>query len=116
MVVILCTLALAACATSPKPGEFEKRGLASWYGPRHHGKKTANGETFDMNAMTAAHRTLAFNTWVTVRSVISGKSVKVRINDRGPYSGHRIIDLSREAAKRLGMISRGEEEVELTVE
>ena len=96
------------------------RGVASWYGPRHHGKKTANGEIFDMNQMTAAHRSLPFGTWVRVKSLNSApagaKEVRVRINDRGPYSGGRIIDLSREAARRLDMLTRGELEVELFIE
>lgn len=114
--MLLGTLLMTACASSPRHGDFVKRGMASWYGPRHHGKKTASGELFDMNAMTAAHRTLPFNTWVRVQSLSTHNEVRVRINDRGPYSGHRIIDLSREAAKRLGMLTRGEEEVELSVE
>ena len=105
---------LVACATSPLQPEM--RGRASWYGPRHHGKKTASGEIFDMNQLTAAHRTLPFGTWVRVKSLMDAKEVRVRINDRGPYSGGRIIDLSREAAKRLDMLTRGEIEVELSVE
>ena len=107
---------LVSCATTPRPGEFGREGIASWYGPRHHGRKTASGETFDMNQMTAAHRTLPFGTWVRVRSLTNGNEVRVRINDRGPFTGGRIIDLSKAAATKLGMITRGEEKVQLAVE
>ena len=107
-------LILTSCATTSALHNFEKRGLASWYGPRHHGKKTASGEIFDMEKMTAAHRTLPFGTWVRVRSEIDGKEVRVRINDRGPYAGRRILDVSRAAAEQLGMLSRGELQVELS--
>lgn len=111
----LCgALLLASCASSPY--RIENRGLASWYGPRHHGKPTASGEIFDMNKLTAAHRTLPFGTWVRVHSVSDGKEVRVRVNDRGPYSGGRIIDLSRESARQLGMLVRGEALVELSIE
>ena len=79
-----------------------ERGLASWYGPRFHGKRTANGERFDTAAMTAAHKTLPFGTWVLVKSVNTGNTVIVRINDRGPFIKGRIIDLSNAAAKALG--------------
>ncbi|HEV2265584.1 MAG TPA: septal ring lytic transglycosylase RlpA family protein [Stellaceae bacterium] len=82
-------------------------GLASWYGPRFHGNKTADGERFDMNALTAAHRTLPFNTYVRVTDLANGRSVVVRINDRGPYDGHRVIDLSARAARELGMTHYG---------
>jgi rare lipoprotein A len=112
----LGVLVLSACATSPHRADFKKRGVASWYGPRHHGKKTASGEFFDMNKLTAAHRTLPFNTWVRVRNMSNGNSVRVRINDRGPYSGHRIIDVSKAAAEKLGMIKAGATEVELEIE
>lgn len=74
--------------------EVFQRGGASWYGIQFHQKKTANGERFDMGAMTAAHKTLPFNTRVCVRSLVNGKEVLVRINDRGPYASGRIIDLS----------------------
>ena len=88
--------------------------MASWYGERFNGRKTASGEIFNMNAMTAAHPTLPFGTKLIVRSKKSGKSVTVRVNDRGPYSSNRIIDLSYAAAKELGFINRGEEEVEIS--
>jgi rare lipoprotein A len=78
---------------------------ASWYGPGFHGKQTASGEIFDQNAMTAAHKTLPFGTWVQVSH--NGKSVKVKINDRGPFIKGRTIDLSKGAATVLGCIDAG---------
>ena len=80
-----------------------KKGRASWYGPGFHGKRTANGERFNQNALTAAHRSLPFGTKVKVTNVRNGRSVIVRINDRGPFHGGRIIDLSRAAARILGI-------------
>jgi rare lipoprotein A len=103
----------------PSPGgapvrEFQ-RGQASWYGPGFHGRKTASGERFDMNTMTAAHRTLPFGTLVRVRSLVTGKEIEVRVNDRGPFNGGRIIDLSRAAAEALGLIALGVKDVMLLV-
>src|SRR5262245_42709486 len=110
-------LGLAACAPSaPRtstihvsaPGRAgQQEGMASWYGKEQHGHLTANGERFDMHALTAAHRTLPMHTRVRVTSKVNGRSVVVRINDRGPYSRGRIIDLSFAAAKVLDMIDRG---------
>lgn len=80
------------------------RGLASWYGPRFHGRPTASGEKFDMHQLTAAHPTLPFGTIVRVRSLVNGRTVDVRINDRGPFIKRRVIDLSRAAAQALGLI------------
>lgn len=96
---------------------YQGRGLASWYGDDFHGKLTANGETYDMHSMTAAHRTLPMGTVLNVRDVSSGKSVTVRVNDRGPFADpdKRIIDLSYEAARRLGIVSKGLTSVELSV-
>jgi rare lipoprotein A len=88
-------------------------GIASWYGPEFHGRPTANGETFNMNDLTAAHRTLPFNTMLRVENLDNGKSVSVRINDRGPYVGNRIIDLSRKAAREIDMIGTGTARVAL---
>lgn len=82
-------------------------GIASWYGPGFHGQATANGETYNMNDLTAAHRTLPFNTVLRVDNLNNGKSVTVRINDRGPYVDNRIIDLSRRAAQDIDMIGPG---------
>lgn len=90
-------------------------GVASFYGRRFHGRLTANGERFDMNAMTAAHRTLPFGTQVRVTNPRNGRSVTVRINDRGPFIRGRTIDLSRRAARELGMIQRGHARVQLDI-
>lgn len=97
------------------PRAVLERGGASWYGIQFHQKKTANGERFDMGAFTAAHKTLPFNTRVCVRSLVNGKEVLVRINDRGPYAQGRIIDLSRAAAEQIGLISMGIKQVALSV-
>ncbi|MCQ0989369.1 septal ring lytic transglycosylase RlpA family protein [Jiella marina] len=90
-------------------------GNASYYGKRFHGRTTANGERFNMNAMTAAHKTLPFGTKVRVTNSRNGKSVVVRINDRGPYHGGRVIDLSRAAASRIGMIHSGTAPVKIDI-
>jgi len=104
------------CARNVRPDGrdgFLGEGLASYYGPGFHGRKTASGEIFDKTDLTAAHRKLRFGTCVHVTSIATGKSVKVRVNDRGPYSGHRIIDLSEEAARRIGLVERGVSKVRL---
>lgn len=88
-------------------------GVASWYGPNFHGKRTANGEVYDMNKLTAAHQELDFHTLVEVENIDNGKRVLVRINDRGPFAKGRIIDLSKKAAKRLGIIDTGTAPVHL---
>jgi len=98
-----------------KTGKHEMTGGASWYGPGFHGRTTANGEKFNQNAMTAAHKTLPFNTKVRVTDLDTRKSVVVRINDRGPYAKGRIIDLSKGAAKKLGMIEKGHARVRLDI-
>ena len=90
-------------------------GKASWYGPGFHGRLTANGERFNQNAMTAAHPSLRFGTRVQVTNLNNGRSVIVRINDRGPYSGGRVIDLSAAAARSLNMISTGVAPVQVTI-
>lgn len=82
-------------------------GIASWYGPRFEGRTTASGERFDEDALSAAHATLALGTHVRVTNLRNGRSVVVRINDRGPRYRHRLIDLSRAAAVKLGMIRPG---------
>jgi rare lipoprotein A len=86
---------------------FSEEGLASWYGRRFHGRKTASGEVYDMYAMTAAHPTLPIPSYVRVTALDSGKSVVVRINDRGPFHSKRVIDLSYTAAHKLGYIRQG---------
>ncbi|MGF6349342.1 rare lipoprotein A [Variovorax sp. W2I14] len=97
------------------PREIFERGGASWYGIQFHQRKTASGERFDMSALTAAHKTLPFNTRVCVRSLVNGSEVLVRINDRGPYAQGRVIDLSRAAAERIGLIGLGIKQVALSV-
>ncbi|PZO54191.1 MAG: septal ring lytic transglycosylase RlpA family protein [Phormidesmis priestleyi] len=90
-------------------------GSASWYGPGFNGRLSASGEVFNQNALTAAHRTLPFGTKVLVTNLANGRQVTVRINDRGPYSGHRVIDLSAGAADAIGLISAGTGTVQLDV-
>lgn len=119
---------LAACQSAPPPPpapipptatderpQFMQVGFASWYGPGFHGNQTADGERFDMNALTAAHRTLPFNSYVRVTDLATGRSVIVRINDRGPYEAHRIIDLSARAARELGITDDGTARVRIDV-
>ena len=94
---------------------YREKGIASWYGPGFHGKRTANGEVYDMNGLTAAHRFLPFDVTVEVRNLDNGERVRVRVNDRGPFVRGRIIDLSREAAKRIGMLGPGTARVAIEV-
>jgi rare lipoprotein A len=91
------------------------RGIASWYGPNFHGKLTSNGERYNMHGMTAAHKTLPMNTILKVKNLDNRREVVLRVNDRGPFVDNRIIDLSKEAAKRLGVLKHGTTRVELTV-
>ena len=86
--------------------KFSQTGMASWYGRQFHGRKTASGETFDMNALTAAHRSLPLNCFIRVTNKTNGKSVVVKVNDRGPFHGNRVLDLSYGAAKQLGITMR----------
>ena len=87
--------------------KFSQTGTASWYGRQFHGRKTASGETFDMNALTAAHRSLPLNCFIRVTNRNNGKSVVVKVNDRGPFHGNRVLDLSYGAAKQLGITNAG---------
>lgn len=106
----------AAPATTAPANERElQRGIASWYGLPFHGRRTANGERFDMTALTAAHPSLPFGTRVKVRSLVNGREVTVRINDRGPFTPGRIIDLSHAAARAIGLLGLGTKAVSLTV-
>jgi rare lipoprotein A len=140
-VATLCALLLlAACggnrssvrrdapAATPGPGPCDshghvstqlprgqREGYASWYGQRHQGRLTASGERFDMNRLTAAHRTLRFGTRVRVTNLANGRSVEVCINDRGPYSRHRILDLSWAAAVEIGIVEAGTGRVRLEI-
>jgi rare lipoprotein A len=96
-------------------GNFTQVGQASWYGPGFHGRKTASGERFDQNKLTAAHRSLPLDTKVKVTNLENGRSVEVEINDRGPYAGKRVIDLSKAAANRLDMTDDGIARVRIEV-
>jgi rare lipoprotein A len=102
---------LGACSIVTPPTEAPdgpvRTGRASWYGEAHHGKPTASGEPYDMHAMTAAHRTLPLGTWLLVENARNGKTVRVRVNDRGPYVDGRVLDLSLAAARVLGGVGEG---------
>jgi rare lipoprotein A len=103
-------------APGPRPAKPDQIGLATWYGKKFAGKPTSSGERFDPGAMTAAHRKLPFGTWVEVRRVETGRSVRVRINDRGPWGDdRRIIDLSQTAAEQLGIVPEGVARVEIYI-
>lgn len=112
--IILLNMLMMMIA-APTVFSVETVGLASWYGPGFHGRTTASGERFDMNAMTAAHRTLPFGTTVEVHNLETDRSVTVRINDRGPFVDGRIIDVSRAAAAELEMIATGIARVRLRI-
>jgi rare lipoprotein A len=104
-----------AQARRPIDENFAQTGTASWYGPGFHGRKTASGERFDQNKLTAAHRSLPLDTKVKVTNLENGRSVEVEINDRGPYVGKRVIDLSKAAANRLDMTDDGTARVRIEV-
>lgn len=91
----------------PSAEGYSENGIASWYGGKFHGRKTSNGETYDMHAMTAAHKTLPMNTMLLIKNLDNGKSTVVRINDRGPFVQGRIVDLSFKAAESLGIAQHG---------
>ena len=97
----------------PDSKGFHQRGIASWYGKDFHGKKTSNGEIYDMYAMTAAHKTLPLGTYVRVYNLENNRQLEVRVNDRGPFVRGRIIDLSYTAAKELGLVGPGTAKVEI---
>ena len=118
--LVVSLLALGAGAATPslvqaepdnRSGRAVQSGRASWYGPGFHGRRTASGETFNANALTAAHRTLPFGTRVRVMNKSTGRSVVVRINDRGPYAHGRVIDLSRASAQAIGISGVGSVEL-----
>lgn len=112
------SVAAAAVASPKDSAKAEGRkvsGRASWYGPGFHGRKTASGERFNPSDHTAAHRTLPFGTKVLVENASTGRSVIVRINDRGPFHGNRVIDLSRGAAQSIGLTGAGVGDVSMTV-
>lgn len=101
MLVVACVV--VACM----PAHAAQTGMASWYGPGFHGRRTASGERFNQNAMTCAHRTAKFGTHLKVTDLSTGRSITCRVTDRGPFIKGRIIDLSRGAAAKLGIINRG---------
>lgn len=117
----MMTLMLVGCSSnshddgvSAPSGAFQT-GIASWYGSEYQGRPTASGEIFDRHALTAAHRELAFQTWVEVTNLENGRKVRVKINDRGPFVEGRIIDLSERAAEELGMKIAGLAQVSLEI-
>jgi len=120
--LLLSSLAAAACGRKKRipppataPVGAVETGIASWYGHPYHGRRTASGEIYDMEKLTAAHRTLPFGTWVEVTNLANGKRVRVRITDRGPFVDGRIIDLSRGAAQEIDMVRAGIVRVRLEV-
>jgi rare lipoprotein A len=132
LVLVVASIALAGCghkkharATPPPPPArrlpavvppgYTESGVASWYGHPYHGRAAANGEIYDMEKMTAAHRTLPFNTWVRVYDLDNNKTTEVRIIDRGPFIDGRIIDLSHAAAREIEMIGPGVAKVRIEV-
>jgi rare lipoprotein A len=118
VLTVFCAL-LSGCTANRRPETRPsgvrplEKGTASWYGPGFHGRRTASGERFDMNELTAAHPSLPFGTLLEVRNTRSGKSVVVRVNDRGPFSKSRILDLSFAAAREIGLVLSGTGRVEL---
>lgn len=119
LALLLCPLLAVACSNNRKPavsptlGLPIERGIASWYGPKFHGRRTASGERYNMNELTAAHPSLPFGTLVGVRNTRTGREVVVRVNDRGPFSRNRVIDLSYAAAREVGVVGPGTASVEL---
>lgn len=115
--ILLIFLTLTACGQKPDSERVQEKqiqtGTASWYGPGFHGRLTSSREPFDQNKLTAAHRTLPFDTIIKVVNCKNGRSVEVRINDRGPYEDDRIIDLSKAAAEEIDMLTSGVTHVEL---
>ncbi len=120
MLLLACCFAVSACTVLPKGQadldvSMKERGIASWYGEDFHGWMTANGEIYDMEAFTAAHRTLPLGTAILVTNVENGKQVRVRINDRGPYLYGRVLDLSLAGARALDMVDSGVAAVQIEV-
>jgi rare lipoprotein A len=116
-VVLLAGCARPRAGVPPPPARLgdEETGLASWYGNPYHGRRTASGEVYDMGQMTAAHRTLPFGTWLVVENLTTGRTVEVRVNDRGPFVDQRILDLSYAAARVVGATGSGVIPVRLRV-
>lgn len=120
---VVAALFVAGCATAPRSqtqhpgreGRFIEAGIASWYGPGFHGRKTASGERFNQGALTCAHKTLPFHTRIRVTNLNNGEDVVVVVNDRGPFVAGRVVDLSKEAARRLGILHTGTAPVRLEI-
>ncbi len=119
LILIIILMTVSGCGAGKKIAKpdsvFFQQGIASWYGDKFHGRKTASGEIYDMYAMTAAHKTLPFNTIVEITNISNGLKAVVRINDRGPFVKDRIIDLTYTVAKKLDMILSGTTEVRLRI-
>jgi len=116
LLLLLTLVSLPACASAkPTATGDEEEGIASYYAPRFHGQRTASGERYDQEALTAAHRTLPFGTIVRVTNLENDRSIEVRINDRGPFVRGRIIDLSKAAARALRMVDDGIVEAHIEV-
>lgn len=118
LLVLAAAFSAGGCgrkARIPAAAPGGEEGIASWYGHPYHGRRAANGEVYDMEQLTAAHRTLAFDTWVRVHNLENAKTVDVRITDRGPFIDGRIIDLSRAAARAIDMIGPGTARVRLQI-
>jgi len=121
-ILTLCfvfSFVIAGCGSTPKPRIYKipsgATGMASWYGPGFHGNLTANGERYNMNGISAAHKTLPFGTVVRVTNLNNGRTIDVRINDRGPFVKNRVIDLSKGAAQKIDMIRDGVVPVRLQI-
>ena len=120
IISIFSIILISSCSVKKESESHTKekifqKGEASWYGPGFNGKKTANGETFNMYKLTAAHKRLPFGTKVKVTNLQNGKSVVVRINDRGPFVKGRVIDLSKKAAQQIGLIQAGHAPVSIVI-
>src|SRR4030043_1601520 len=115
--LVLAALVLSSCRPKVEthPGGYVQTGMASWYGEEFHGKQTSSREIYDMNDLTAAHNTLPLGTFVAVTNLNNGRSVVVRINDRGPFVKNRVIDLSYAAARAIDMIGPGAAPVRIEV-
>ncbi len=115
LLVAGCARAVVTAPTPPAGVGWEETGDASWYGDPYHGRRTASGEVYDMTQMTAAHRTLPFGSWILVENRLNGRTAEMRVTDRGPFVGDRILDVSAAAARLLGAIGPGVIPVRLRV-
>jgi rare lipoprotein A len=115
LLVVATSFVLVACASSARHGSVKRYSVVSWYGPGFHGKLTASGERYDMNAMTCAHKTLPFGTILSLTNIDNGKTARVTVNDRGPFVRGRDIDVSRAAAKKLDILGAGTGKVRVTM-